>query len=429
MTGPATFSLFVRDLPRDRGFSVAAGLTNCLDPLQDCRFEPEELAYPGQGLGLSAADVEALSRLRFTGDVRAVPEGRVVFAAEPLLEVTAPLPEAQLVETMLLNFVTFATAVATKAARCRLAAPHAELVDFSARRAHGCDAALAAARLTAIAGFGRTSNVEGSARYGLRAAGTVAHSYIQAFRPERDAFRAFVEGFPAAPVLLVDTYDPVKGIARAIEVGDDGPGHCAFARQRGHPEPHGEDRQHPEHDRFRGDRPCPGGRPGGDQAEAAGDAADCDEAACLYGGGERRRARTVVIAICVPSTACTANTGRNRSAMTVMAQPRKPTVRPTLYRTARRRAAGQSCVPRKIRAVSRCRRARRRHWPLRTPPRCPAADSSRATSGRGAHRVTMAHACALARGRTSPGPRELRLPPVPGARRHGGAHVCRAVTR
>ncbi|MFI5615787.1 nicotinate phosphoribosyltransferase [Amycolatopsis sp. NPDC051903] len=218
MTGLATFSLFVRDLPRDRGFLVAAGLAEGLDLLQGFRFEPEELAYLGQGLGLPATDVEALSRLRFTGDVRAVPEGRVVFAGEPLLEVTAPLPEAQLVETMLLNSVTFATAVATKAARCRLAAPHAELVDFSARRTHGGDAALAAARLTAIAGFGRTSNVEGAARHGLRAAGTVAHSYIQAFRSERDAFRAFVEDFPAAPVLLVDTYDPVTGIALAIEV-------------------------------------------------------------------------------------------------------------------------------------------------------------------------------------------------------------------
>ncbi|MEV0067950.1 MULTISPECIES: nicotinate phosphoribosyltransferase [unclassified Amycolatopsis] len=215
MTAPATFSLFVRDLPRDRGFLIAAGLAECLDLLRD---EPEELAYVGQELGFPATDVEALSRLRFTGDVRAVPEGRAVFAGEPLLEVTAPLPEAQLVETMLLNSVTFATAVATKAARCRLAAPRAELVDFSARRAHGGDAALAAARLTALAGFSRTSNVEGAARYGLRAAGTVAHSYIQAFRSEPDAFRAFVEDFPAAPVLLVDTYDPVTGIARAIEV-------------------------------------------------------------------------------------------------------------------------------------------------------------------------------------------------------------------
>ncbi|MGW4490013.1 hypothetical protein ACWEOE_40115 [Amycolatopsis sp. NPDC004368] len=121
-------------------------------------------------------------------------------------------------ETMLLNSVTFATAVATKAARCRVAAPGADLVDFSARRAHGGDAALARAGLTAIAGFGRTSNVEGVARPGLCPAGTVAHSYLQAFRSDRDAFRAFVEDFPSAPVLLVDTYDPVTGIARAIEV-------------------------------------------------------------------------------------------------------------------------------------------------------------------------------------------------------------------
>ncbi|WP_020658929.1 nicotinate phosphoribosyltransferase [Amycolatopsis benzoatilytica] len=218
MTGPATFSLFARNLPRHRGFLVAAGLDEALDLLHCYRFEPEELAYASEVLRLPATDVEALSRLRFTGDVRAVPEGRTVFAGEPLLEVTAPLPEAQLVETLLLNTVTFATAVATKAARCRLAAPDAELIDFSARRTHGSAAALAAARLTALAGFAGTSNVEGAARHGLRPAGTMAHSYVQAFPSEYEAFRAFAEDFPAAPVFLVDTVDTATGIAHAIDV-------------------------------------------------------------------------------------------------------------------------------------------------------------------------------------------------------------------
>ncbi|RJQ87237.1 nicotinate phosphoribosyltransferase [Amycolatopsis panacis] len=218
MTGPATFSLFARDLPRERGFLVAAGLAEALDALQCFRFEPEELEYVSEGLRLPATDVEALSRLRFSGDVRAIPEGRVVFAGEPLLEVTAPLPEAQLAETLLLNTVTFATAVATKAVRCRLAAPDAELIDFSARRAHGSAAALASARLTALAGFSSTSNLEGAFRYGLRPAGTMAHAYVQAFPGEHAAFRAFAEDFPAAPVFLVDTIDPATGIAHAIDV-------------------------------------------------------------------------------------------------------------------------------------------------------------------------------------------------------------------
>ncbi|MGW4394081.1 nicotinate phosphoribosyltransferase [Amycolatopsis nivea] len=218
MTGRATFSLFARNLPPGRGFLVAAGLDDALAALHGFRFEPEELAYLRESTGLPAADVEALSLLRFTGDVRAVPEGRVVFAGEPLLEVTAPLPEAQLVETVLLNTTTFATAIATKAARCRLAAPDAELIDFSARRTHGATAALASARLTALAGFSSTSNVEGAFRHGLRAAGTMAHSYVQAFPSEADAFRAFAEDFPASPVFLVDTVDPVSGIAHAIDV-------------------------------------------------------------------------------------------------------------------------------------------------------------------------------------------------------------------
>ncbi|MBB1152266.1 nicotinate phosphoribosyltransferase [Amycolatopsis dendrobii] len=218
MTGPAAFSLFARNLPPERGFLVAAGLDEALAELHGFRFEPEELGYLRESVRLPAADVEALSQLRFTGDVRAVPEGRVVFAGEPLLEVTAPLPEAQLVETVLLNTITFATAIATKAARCRLAAPDAELIDFSARRTHGASAALASARLTALAGFRGTSNVEGAFRHGLRAAGTMAHSYVQAFPSELDAFRAFAEDFPAAPVFLVDTVDPVRGIAHAIEV-------------------------------------------------------------------------------------------------------------------------------------------------------------------------------------------------------------------
>jgi nicotinate phosphoribosyltransferase len=221
MTGPATFSLFVRALPPDRGFLVAAGLEAALDLLADFALRPEELAYLRDELDFPADDLDALARLRFTGEVRAVPEGRVVFAGEPLLEVTAPLPEAQLVETLLLNQVTFATTIASKAVRCRLAAPDALLVDFAARRTHGLEAALTVARSSAVAGFDATSYVHAARVLGLTAVGTMAHSYVQAFPDEASAFRAFAEDFPRQTVFLVDTYDPVVGVERAIRVALD----------------------------------------------------------------------------------------------------------------------------------------------------------------------------------------------------------------
>ncbi|SDM35568.1 nicotinate phosphoribosyltransferase [Allokutzneria albata] len=221
MTGDATFSLFARALPPDRGFLVSAGLADCVDFLESFCFTGDELDYLRSALGLSAADLDALGALRFTGDVWAVPEGRVVFAGEPLLEVTAPIAQAQLVETALLNRITFQTCVATKAARCWLAAPGAELVDFAARRTHGWDAAMAVARACAIGGFTGTSNVAAARRFGLRPVGTMAHSYVQAFPDERSAFAAFARDFPGAAVFLVDTYDTPSGIRSAIAVADE----------------------------------------------------------------------------------------------------------------------------------------------------------------------------------------------------------------
>ncbi|MFB9905401.1 nicotinate phosphoribosyltransferase [Allokutzneria oryzae] len=218
MTADATFSLFARALPPHRGFLVCAGLADCLGFLESFRFTPDELDYLRSALGLGAADLGALGELRFTGDVWAVPEGRVVFADEPLLEVTAPVAQAQLVETALLNRVTFQTCVATKAARCLLAAPGAELVDFAARRTHGWDAAVAVARACAIGGFTGTSNVAAARRHGLRPVGTMAHSYVQAFPAERAAFVAFARDFPEATVFLVDTYDTPAGVRSAIAV-------------------------------------------------------------------------------------------------------------------------------------------------------------------------------------------------------------------
>lgn len=211
MTQTATFSLYVRDLPPDRGFLVAAGLGDCLDYLEGFGFDTEDLAWLSAH-GFPPDTVSALAETRFTGNVHAVPEGRVVLAGEPLLEVTAPLPEAQLVESYLLNRVTFQTVLATKAARCRLAAGEMELIDFSLRRAHGTDAGLAMARASAIAGFSGTSNVEASRLLDLRAAGTMAHSYVQSFPTEADAFRSFVADMPGPYTFLVDTYDTVAGV-------------------------------------------------------------------------------------------------------------------------------------------------------------------------------------------------------------------------
>jgi len=220
MSALATFSLFVRNLPPSRGFLVAAGVPDCVDWLAQFSFDPADLDYlAGIGIGFDDDTLAAFRGLCFTGEVWAVPEGRLVFANELILKVTAPIAEAQLVETYLLNHVTFQTTLATKAARCRIAAANRiELVDFAFRRTPGIEAGLAVARLSAMVGFSSTSNVEASRRFGLRPAGTMAHSYIEAFSTELEAFFAFAADLPARTTFLVDTYDTAGGVAHAIEV-------------------------------------------------------------------------------------------------------------------------------------------------------------------------------------------------------------------
>ena len=226
MTQTATFSLFVRDLPADRGFLVAAGLESVLAILEDYAFDDEDLAWLA-GHGFDSADVEAFGRLRFTGEVWAIPEGHVILPSEPLIEVTAPLPQAQLVESILLNQVTFQTALATKAARCTMATRgRAALIDFSLRRTHGVEASFAAARAAAIAGFVGTSNVEAARRLDMTAVGTMAHSYVEAFPTEREAFVAMATDFPDRTAFLVDTYDTLGGVETALAVA------AALDRQR-----------------------------------------------------------------------------------------------------------------------------------------------------------------------------------------------------
>jgi nicotinate phosphoribosyltransferase len=214
----ATFSLFVRDLPPERGFLVAAGLEPCLEFLDTFGFPEEDLDYLGRELEFPDDALDAFAGLRFEGDVWAIPEGRVVHANEPLLEITAPIAVAQLVEPYLLNQITFQTTIASKAARCVLAAAGRDVVDFSLRRTQGLEAAVNVARVTSIVGFSATSNVEAARRFGLRAAGTMAHSYVESFDSEAEAFRTFARDFPARTTFLVDTYDTLNGVRTAVEV-------------------------------------------------------------------------------------------------------------------------------------------------------------------------------------------------------------------
>ncbi|MGW2015145.1 nicotinate phosphoribosyltransferase [Streptomyces sp. NPDC001927] len=218
MRAPATFSLFVRDLPPGRGFLVAAGLEPALDYLSRFRVGRSDVLEFAEALRRPIEDLEPLHGLSFDGQVRAVPEGRLVLAGEPLLEVTAPLAQAQLVETYLLSLLCHQTTVASKAARCVLGGGGRPLVDFSLRRTHGPEAGMQAARLCALVGFAGTSNVAAANRFGIPAVGTMAHSYIETFSSEEEAFRAFARTHPGPVTFLVDTYDTDRGVATAARV-------------------------------------------------------------------------------------------------------------------------------------------------------------------------------------------------------------------
>jgi nicotinate phosphoribosyltransferase len=214
----ATFELFVRRLPRERRFLVAAGLDDALAGLDELSFAPHEVEYLA-GLDLFPAPfIDRLADLRFTGEVWGVAEGDLVFAGEPIVRVTAPLIEAQLVETFLLNAVASRTMLASKAARVAIACGGRDFVDFSARRDHGVDAAMAAARGAWICGAAGTSLVAAGQRWGIPLSGTMAHSFVMSFEDERDAFRAYARTFPQRAVLLIDTYDTVDGARHAAAV-------------------------------------------------------------------------------------------------------------------------------------------------------------------------------------------------------------------
>jgi nicotinate phosphoribosyltransferase len=215
-TEQAIFEFFIRKFPERRSFLMAAGLEQALDYLEGLRFSPEELDWLAGTGRFDNAFLDYLAGFRFTGDVHAMPEGAIFFADEPILRVTAPLPEAQLVETRLMNILHFQSLIASKAARYNLAAPDKTLVDFGFRRSHGFEAGIMAARSSYIAGFSGTATVMAGKQFGIPIFGTLAHSFIQAFDDEGAAFEAFARARPEALTLLIDTYDTERGARRVV---------------------------------------------------------------------------------------------------------------------------------------------------------------------------------------------------------------------
>ena len=215
-TAPAVFELFVRTLPARRGFLLAAGLDQALDFLGKLRFSDAEIAWL-EGTGRFGKNlIDYLRGFRFTGDVHAMAEGTVFFAEEPILRITAPLPQAQFVESRLINILHYQVLVASKAARSVLAAPDKLLVDFGLRRAHGAEAGLMAARASYIAGFAGTATVLAGENFGIPLFGTMAHSYVEAFDDETAAFETFARARPDNVVLLLDTYDSEAAARKVV---------------------------------------------------------------------------------------------------------------------------------------------------------------------------------------------------------------------
>ncbi len=216
MEETAVFEFFVRKLPPNRGFLMAAGLEQALDYLENVRFTAPELDWLARSGRFSRDFVDYLAQLRFTGDVHAMPEGTVFFPLEPILRVTAPMPQAQLVETRLINLLHFQTIIASKAARAVLIAPGKGLIDFGLRRAHGAEAGVLAARAAYLAGFSGSATVLAGFLYGVPVYGTMAHSFIQAHDDETAAFEHFAHAQPDNVVLLIDTYDTEAAAKKVV---------------------------------------------------------------------------------------------------------------------------------------------------------------------------------------------------------------------
>ncbi len=218
MLDEAVFEFFVRQLPEQRNFLVAAGLEQLMDVLETFGFSDAELGWLEEHEIADGNLLRYLRDFRFSGDVYAVPEGTVVFADEPLVRVVAPLPQAQLIESRLVNLLNFQTLIATKAARCSIVADGKLMVDFGMRRAHGAEAALLAARAAYVGGFNGTATVLAGRLFDIPVYGTMAHSFVQAHDNERQAFEHFANSQPENVVLLIDTYDTIAGARAVLEL-------------------------------------------------------------------------------------------------------------------------------------------------------------------------------------------------------------------
>ncbi len=218
MEDTAVFEFFVRKLPATRNFLVAAGLEQVMEYLQGLRFSREDLDWLRSTRRFGGEFIDWLGSLRFTGDVDAVAEGTIVFPNEPILRITAPLPQAQWVETRIINLLHFETLIASKAARMVLCAPGKTLVDFGLRRAHGAEAGLLAARTAYLAGFSGTATVLAGRCFDIPLYGTMAHSFIQAFDDEELAFEHYALAQPDGVVLLIDTYDTEAAAEKVVRV-------------------------------------------------------------------------------------------------------------------------------------------------------------------------------------------------------------------
>jgi nicotinate phosphoribosyltransferase len=216
MTETAVFEFFVRRLPDKRSFLMAAGLEQALEYLENLRFTPQDIEWLTSTGRFRSRLIDYLGNLRFTGDVHAMPEGTVFFPNEPILRITAPLPQAQLVETRLINILHYQILVASKAARAVLVAPGKLLVDFGLRRAHGSEAGLMAARASYLAGFAGTATVLADELFGIPSFGTMAHSFIEAHDDEATAFEHFATSRPNNLTFLIDTYDSVAAAHKIV---------------------------------------------------------------------------------------------------------------------------------------------------------------------------------------------------------------------
>lgn len=221
-TGHAVFSITTRTMPPERNFLVSCGLESLIRFVTSCSFTGEDITYL-QGLKkFSPSFLTWLSGFKFTGDIYGIPEGRIIFENEPLIRIEGSLPQLQILETMALNLIHHQTVIASKAARMVAFSEGKGFMDFGLRRAHGPEGGLYAARATYIAGFDSTSNVEAGRIFGIPVAGTMAHSYILVFDTEEEAFRSYIKTFPDQPVLLIDTYDTIRGAETAAKLALEG---------------------------------------------------------------------------------------------------------------------------------------------------------------------------------------------------------------